>query len=452
MSSFFSSLIPWANWWNGIIFSLDVIFLVLFWRLYNKKKARILLNSLPGIFTSLGILGTFCAICQSLSGISAEAVDAAQGTANFGKTVAEVTTSSDNLNIRAIIANLIPAFSTSIYGLIFAIITTAISKIKFANEDSKIEESLRHKDPELAINNIDAQLEAARKSIDQLTNTTIENNNKLSDTIHEQNTVLSTFVEQFVKEMQGCFEAMNKTIESRVIELGDEQFKQSRAVLEGMNEKFRKHAESILDRQSTDMDSMVQSNSERMKEISSTLNNAVDTMKNETISMMQNFMKETMETHKHNAENQEEFNRQLLGKMSSSLVDTTSKITSALSANCAALEDAIGKNVDALQEAYAFITGKSASLVANYEQAYEAYKDSVQNAHELNEGVDEALDRMNEGLKDLAKTNESVNKAFRLMSEGQADIQAIIMRIEELGEAITTLQKLETALNKIAAR
>ena len=219
-----------------------------------------------------------------------------------------------------------------------------------------------------------------------------------------------------------------------------------------MNEKFRKHAESILDRQSTDMDSMVQSNAERMKEISSTLNNAVDTMKNETISMMQNFMKETMEAHKHNAENQEEFNRQLLGKMSSSLVDTTSKITSALSANCAALEDAIGKNVDALQEAYAFITDKSASLVANYEQAYEAYKDSVQNAHELNEGVDEALDRMNEGLKDLAKTNESVNKAFRLMSEGQADIQAIIMRIEELGEAITTLQKLETALNKIAAR
>lgn len=36
---------------------------------YEETKSRALLNCIPGIFTSLGLLGTFCAICWSLHGL-----------------------------------------------------------------------------------------------------------------------------------------------------------------------------------------------------------------------------------------------------------------------------------------------------------------------------------------------------------------------------------------------
>ena len=50
--------------WGVLI--LGVIIAIVFYWHYNKTKSRQLLNSLPGIFTSMGLLGTFCAICYSL--------------------------------------------------------------------------------------------------------------------------------------------------------------------------------------------------------------------------------------------------------------------------------------------------------------------------------------------------------------------------------------------------
>lgn len=39
------------------------------YRKYKKTHSRALLNCLPGVFTSLGLLGTFVSICLSLGGI-----------------------------------------------------------------------------------------------------------------------------------------------------------------------------------------------------------------------------------------------------------------------------------------------------------------------------------------------------------------------------------------------
>ena len=58
-----------------------------------------MLNSLSGLFTSLGLLGTFVAICNSLGDIN-----------------------QDTLEIDTIIRNFVPAFTSSIAGLISAFI------------------------------------------------------------------------------------------------------------------------------------------------------------------------------------------------------------------------------------------------------------------------------------------------------------------------------------------
>lgn len=59
----------------GWISNLLVIGIGLYaWRkfknIYQETKSRQLLNSVPGIFTSLGIFFTFVSICISLGGIS----------------------------------------------------------------------------------------------------------------------------------------------------------------------------------------------------------------------------------------------------------------------------------------------------------------------------------------------------------------------------------------------
>ena len=46
MSDFLRTLIPWANWWNALILSLDIIVVMVFLYHYNKTKSRNLLTSI----------------------------------------------------------------------------------------------------------------------------------------------------------------------------------------------------------------------------------------------------------------------------------------------------------------------------------------------------------------------------------------------------------------------
>ena len=78
------------------VFIVSIVIAVIFGFIYYKNRSRQLLNSLPGLFTSLGLLGTFVAICNSLGDIN-----------------------QDSLEIDTIIRNLVPAFTSSIvrYGI-----------------------------------------------------------------------------------------------------------------------------------------------------------------------------------------------------------------------------------------------------------------------------------------------------------------------------------------------
>ena len=87
------------------VFVISIIIAIIFIYYYRKYKSRQLLNSLPGLFTSLGLLGTFAAICNSLGDIN-----------------------HDSLEIDTIIRELVPAFTSSIAGLIAAFIATVSCK------------------------------------------------------------------------------------------------------------------------------------------------------------------------------------------------------------------------------------------------------------------------------------------------------------------------------------
>lgn len=90
----------------GVGLTLTVLFILFY---FFITKSRPLLTSLPGVWTSLGLLGTFVTICNSLQNL-------------------ENNTGNQGLDIIKIIEELIPAFSTSIIGLLGALFVTIITK------------------------------------------------------------------------------------------------------------------------------------------------------------------------------------------------------------------------------------------------------------------------------------------------------------------------------------
>ena len=132
---------PLARWLTGNgVFIASIILTIIFWWIYRKNKSRQLLNSLPGLFTSLGLLGTFVAICNSLGDID-----------------------QDTLEIDAIIRDLVPAFTSSIAGLVAAFFVTIFCKILYAIEDRQLDKKINLKSPEECLYNLTLKSETTNE-------------------------------------------------------------------------------------------------------------------------------------------------------------------------------------------------------------------------------------------------------------------------------------------------
>lgn len=93
---------------------------ILLWRKANETKSIQLRNYCSTLWTSVGILGTFVSIYVSLSDMD--------------------FTSANNNAIESLIQNIIPAFSTSIIGIVGAIICTICNRLSIAKAE-EIEEN-----------------------------------------------------------------------------------------------------------------------------------------------------------------------------------------------------------------------------------------------------------------------------------------------------------------------
>ncbi|MCC8089540.1 MAG: hypothetical protein LIO79_09835 [Rikenellaceae bacterium] len=132
MLSQLAHLLSLGNLWNLSVVVGGILITATFAWLYKRTQSRQLLTSLPGFWTSLGIFCTFAAICISLDGLNIENPEI-----RVGQTVSEIKSSGNNIDINGIITSMIPAFSTSIWGIIGALLCTIGAKIIFAKEDKE---------------------------------------------------------------------------------------------------------------------------------------------------------------------------------------------------------------------------------------------------------------------------------------------------------------------------
>ena len=203
------------NFYNALVLFGGGAIAVWFSLSYVKTKSRPLLSSLPGIFTSLGLLGTFLSIVISLGGIKSsdfstsdkstsieimtgeknksnseitdETIDAENGLIKAGEVHAQPSGNDKTIEI---ISGLVPAFTSSILGLIMAFIATVVTKWIFAKEDAMIDEKTNNITPEESLYNISLLLENQKDN-------TEEYNRQLKGNIEEQNEILRKYLQGF---------------------------------------------------------------------------------------------------------------------------------------------------------------------------------------------------------------------------------------------------------------
>jgi hypothetical protein len=474
------------------VFGVSLFLAVVFGIIYYFNRSRQLLNSLPGLFTSLGLLGTFVAICNSL------------GTIN-----------EDTLEIDVIIRNLVPAFTSSIAGLISAFIATAGCKIWYSFEDKKLDEKVDKKSPEECLHSLTLLTEQTNGKLSTISQQLIDQaaknetyNDRLNTTISQQSKILEQFINDFVKRMDDIFTKMHGQIEQNIKDFGEEQFKKCADTLEALTQKMSSLSTGLLEEQKTNVQQMIDGTNTELQSVSNTVTeqiNALCTQMSSALSTLRTSQDERLTAivsnydalserlasqnsdfaEKMNAQMNAEYekiqeqsanslqqmvdlkdaytevnqemlqsstamNREVSAELRNSLSTFVSDLQKTVTDEVNVLSTAIVTNVEALEKSYAYISDHVRNIKGNYESAAQAYIDAVNTAHRMNESQENMLTTINDSMKHVVHTNEKVDEVIAVMEERQERIENLISHINEISTTIEMLQKLESQLNRIA--
>lgn len=398
-------------------------------------------------------------------------------TSNIGKTVAEAGLDSTNLDIRDIIYKLIPAFTSSIAGLILAFVATIWLKLVYATEEQKLDEQKEYEDSEVTIYRI-ANLVgtiSGQMKADALKNQ--EYNERLNSNISQQSAILEQFINDFVKRMDEIFVKMKESVESQINNFGEEQFKKSSQVLEQITTKLTNSSELLLTEQKNNVAALISGTQTELTAIASTLKTQMEKLNQDTADALkgietrhaeeyERIHNESLEGLKKMAALKDDFskvngeilndtikmNEGITESLRTSLKEFIEKIQSSISEECSTLSQAITVNVEALHTSYDFISSHIANIKGNYDASALAFEDAVKNANRMNESSEKMLKTFDASIGSVVETNKAINEVMGILKNRQEEIERLIIHINEISSAIEQLQKLESVLNRIATK
>lgn len=487
------------SWWNLSIILIGLGITIWAKKKYDETESRPLLTSLPGVWTSLGLLGTFVAICLSLHGLgnNPEAID------NTGKTVAEVNASNGkDIDIMEVIHNLIPAFTTSIIGLIGALLVTIWSKMKFAKEEAEESSKLGYITPEEHIREIAVNSKELTyyKSIMKDHNVLLteliklqkqqeeknrEYNDKLNNNISHQSEILKEFIDGFVKRMDDIFKQMHDAIQQQVHDFGEEQFTKTSEVLTSITERLSNVSNEIINNQRQSVETMMSNTNTEIGNITTSvtevLGNLISKVQ-ESLATLNNQQSERLNTIISNYDS-------LATKLSEQNTDFATKVTEQMQVEYSKVQE---HNVQSLQQmvdlrtAYQEVTSDiltntlvmnetattdlresisgfvtkiqstvatqcntlSTAITTNVESLNKAYQFIESLVAEIRQNYDQAVLAYGDAVNVAHRTNESSekvivanNKSLQAVEETNNKISAVIDILEERQENIEQLTK-----------
>lgn len=405
---------------------------------YKETQSRPLLNCLPGVFTSLGLLGTFLSICISLHGlgnINSAVVD------NTGKTLAQVQAAgSQNLDIMKIISELIPAFTSSIVGLICALAVTVWTKVKFADEESAENSRLEGMTPEEYIRDIAFSTKemTSQKALINTNNDLLaqliqlqkyqgeksrEYNNKLNDNISHQSDILKEFVDGFVKRMDDIFKQMRGAIQQQVQNFGEEQFTKTSQLLTSITERLSNASNDIINNQRQSVETMMSNTNSKISNITASVTEVLGKLTTE----VQNSLATLNSTQSERLNSIITNYDALATKLSEQNTDFATKVAEQMQTEYTKVQE---HNVQSLQQ------------MVDLRNAYnETTSDMLANTLTMNQ---QATENLRESMTDTATNiqnslNESVESIKGNMTSFTSDLQqAISTQCSTLSSAIST--------------
>ena len=450
------------NSWNIVVLIIGLGATIWCKRKYDETKSSPLLTSLPGVWTSLGLLGTFCAICYSLHDLNAvkEVVD------NTGKTLGEVKAASgQDLDIMEIISKLIPAFTTSIIGLVGALCVTLWSKIKFAQEEVEEKSKLSGTSPEEYIRDVaiytkemtynKSILNKHNELLTELINLHKEEekknreyNEKLNDNISHQSEILKEFIDGFVKRMDDIFQQMHGAIQQQVQNFGEEQFSKTSLLLTSITERLSNVSNEIINNQRQSVETMMNNTNTEIGNITTSVTEVLGNLTSkvqESLATLNTQQSERLNTIITNYD-------ALAAKLSEQNTDFATKVTEQLQIEYSKVQE---HNVQSLQQmvdlrnAYQEVTSDVlTSTLAMNEKATADLRESMSG---FVTNIQSLVSTQCSTLSTAITTNvESLNKAYRFIESLVAEIrQNYDQAVLAYGDAVNVAHRTNESSEKV---
>lgn len=387
---------------NISVLALGFISTLIFGALYfTKFKSKQLLNYLPNVWTSLGILGTFIAIVYSLEDL-------------------QNSSSGNEINVIGLIEDIAPAFITSIIGICGAIITSIAIKVIYAIEEKNEERIYADTvggniPPELMLDKIN-------RSIERLIDVT---------TLQESN--IKSFLDNYMLQLDAFYNKIFESNKEQVHTLSDEYVHSVAQVLAGANEEINKRIDTLLLSHSESIQEYLRTEQGKLDEVANDIKaflkgvpESVDEMKVDMIDALRSAI---IEKYNQLLEGNDAFTNQLLERVRT----FESELSSATSQNCSdtlsAAQSEIQRIITLLEDSLKSQTASIEKTSSSLSTDLGAFVTSVNKSIGDYESMVEQLDKFIPVLQEHVKHSENNISVAEQNSAKLADVLATLEEI-----------------------
>lgn len=383
---------------NLIVALIGLLITAGFFALYfTKLRSKQLLNYVPNVWTSLGILGTFIAIVVSLD---------SSGTSSLS-------------DVDTLVKNIIPAFTTSIMGIVGALVCSIAIKIIYAYEEKEEDELYRKtvgndKSPELVLNDI-------KVSLLQLI--------KVSQNQEEN---IKSFLNDYIHQLDIVYSKIYESNKEQVKILSEEYVHNVAEVLARTNEEISKRIDTLLLSNSESIQAYLKAEKEKLDEVANDIRSfltgvpqSVDEMKVEMIDALR---KAIIEKYNQLLEGSDAFTNQLLERVrtfeSELALATNQKCSETLDTAQSEiqriiflLESSLKSQSNSMEKVSATLSTDINSLVSAVNKSVDDYETMVDQLNKLIPILQSHIKHSEDSVAAAEKNSEKLTEVLKTLDE-----------------------------------
>lgn len=377
---------------NITVLVAGLFFTCIIWWYSNIKNSRPLRNYLPNVWTSLGILGTFFSIVYTFKG---EGVDWT--------------------NVNQLVTNIVPAFETSIIGIIGAILTSVFAKMKYADEDYIVNAAYLKKykmTPEQHVGAISQQ-------VAQLLTVTQRHHNALMEESKKQRSLAERMITEFTVNLRDFYDKLYEEENQHAQEMVEQYLVGINQLIMSTHGTIKDKFETLFTDHSEALKKLMDNEEENFNKLTNSITTALNTNSQAVIKSVSDIGLNEIDTLGTISETQKE---QL-----QAIVDENKK----------GLAQIVKDNSEGLTQ----ISEEVSLNLTNTTREFTMLIESIKSGFEtLANGIPESMEQIKSNL--VETINELTNEKFEVLSESHKEfVSGLLQKVEEFEQQISNQSK-----------